>query len=234
MSEQERRCCPLEHPGHPDRPSYSAPGSVCCAGHIAKILAVLSQLSTFDADADQAIHDQALSRHVGAPVSGDPEPPLPIDPRITEHRQQIGQVLASWCQLVAEERDIRPPEGVTTALCAFLARHHGWSVEQPWADDYAAEILELGRRAWSLLNPSGRRRFEVGQCGEMLTGEFVGGVMQEQPCAGTLWALLLPADPYEPEFGSEIACDACGHRVNSADWMRYGRKIKAREQEAAA
>lgn len=232
MSEQERRVCPCDHPGHPDRPSYSAPGTVLCAGHVSKVESVLSQLSTFDADADQAIHDQALSRHVGAPVSGDPEPPLPIDPRITEHRQQIGQVLASWCQLVAEERDIRPPEGVTTALCGFLTRHHGWSVEQPWADDYAAEILELGRRAWSLLNPSGRRQFtnRIMRCVEI---DDVDG----SRCPGNLWCFLTPDDPYA-EAKSVLVCDECGHEVTSDKWMTYGRKVlaetKKENSEAAA
>jgi hypothetical protein len=81
--EETRSYCPLTHPAHPDRPSQSSRTSVLCAGHVAKLARTLEELSTFDADADQAALDGKLARHDGAPLTGTGEKPLPIDSRKT-------------------------------------------------------------------------------------------------------------------------------------------------------
>ena len=225
QDQTSERLCPLPHPSHPDRPSRSAPGTVLCAGHVSKVADQLELLARFDADADQAAYAQAVSRKPSAPITGHGEKPLPIDPRVCEHRLLVGQVLASWVLLVAEDRQVSPPqvhaEPRTKALCAFLSVHHAWSVTQPWAEDYAGEVLALGRKAWSLLNPSGRRQFPIGPCQEWVDVE---GTLTR--CPGTLYALLTPDDPTY-DAGNELACDMCECRVPSTSWLSYGRKVRA-------
>jgi len=181
---------------------------------------VLTQLSTFDAEADTAAYDQTLSRKAGAPISGDREKPLPIDARITEHRQELHTVLSSWTLLVAEERkvSVRVQENdPLPGLCGFLRLHHEWSVTRSWADDYAGEILALGRRAWSLLHPSGNRQFPVGRCLEV---DEVDGT----PCPGTMYARLTPSDP-NFDVAADLICNECNHMVPSTGWVKYGIRV---------
>jgi len=223
MTDQQDPICPLDHPGHPDRPSIAAPGSRLCKGHERAVDDRLVELATFSRDADQAEHDGALGTSSAPPLSGSKEQPLPYSDALADHRQRVRGVLASWSLLVAEERGVEPPaEPEPNRMVDFLRRHHDWAVGQDWADDYAGEILELGRRAWSLLHPSGVRRFPVGQCVEVYDGVR---------CPGTLWALLTPADPYA-EAGAFWACDECGARVESSDWLVTGRRIKAMGEAA--
>lgn len=97
--------------------------------------------------------------------------------------------------------------------CEFLRRHHDWSVNQPWADDYATEIGRLAERAWSVLHPSGARRITCGPCTE---------VMGETPCEGVITAVVRDHDDLLP---SELSCDLCGHNVTADRWLAYGRRV---------
>lgn len=113
------------------------------------------------------------------PVSGSREPPLAlrtdqwsfagpaapgdVHPVTWEDADcQVGDnplpaVLASWVLLVAEERRVTVPvvqrrhyESAVGAYAEFLARHHDWHLQQPWADEYAREIHSLWKRARTL------------------------------------------------------------------------------------
>lgn len=96
----------------------------------------------------------------GDKVSGSKEPPLPlrldvlswlgpVPPGDAVHGghedDQVGAApllatLGSWARLIAEERGLSA--GHVDSVITFLLRHHEWSSEQPWADDYAAEIAD--------------------------------------------------------------------------------------------
>lgn len=133
--------------------------------------------------------------------------PGPVCPDGCAHRS---------CRTISRSHE-PPKTNVARASSSFLRRHHDWSITQDWAKDYAEEILELGRVAFNLLHPSGRRRF---------THDVMG--CAEEGCNGMMWALLTPADPYA-EAASELVCDTCGMRIGSGDWVTYGRRIRAKD-----
>lgn len=65
--------------------------------------------------------------------------------------QPIPAVIASWARLVAEETHQCLVTGTVGGHLRFLTRRRelAWSVRQPWADEYAAEIDD----AWRVLQP---------------------------------------------------------------------------------
>ena len=228
--QEQRTVCPLRHAKRPDDPPPAAVGAVLCAGHIDDAYAKLELLATFDSQAIEAAHDTALTRKAGAPISGDRERPLPQQTALTQHSRDITEQLASWTRMVAEERRVHLPLVSSTAgLCAFLRKHHSWSVSQPWADDYANEVLDLGRRAWSLLHPKGNRRFThpVMRC--------INVDMEADPpsrCPGQLWAYLTPDDDLYLA-SSSLICDSCEFEATADEWLTVGRRLRELNEEAA-
>jgi len=147
----------------------------------------------------------------GPNVTGTKERALPIDPTVADHRSDIRGKLASWSALVAEEREIHPPEATVERMSGWLLVHLRWSCAQPWVDEYAAELTAIRSRTMSLIQPSGRRRVEVGDC-------------VEDGCDGVLTATIAPVD--DLEFPSSIDCSHdWAHKWASSDWVKLGRKI---------
>lgn len=72
-------------------------------------------------------------------------------------------VLDAWAHRISRDRRDGRPALHIQALCWYLLRHLNWSVQQAWADTYAAEIAEA---VWPLqaVAPSARmvwRRHQV-------------------------------------------------------------------------
>jgi hypothetical protein len=200
------------------------------------VLRVLAELETFDADADE-LTEGRTARHDTAPLTGTGEKPLPIDLRLADLRlgwtdsegphNGIRATFVSWVKFVADERKLAVPEDTLPALSRFLRRHHAFLVGHELAAGYATEILELGRKAHALFNPSGRRRFthKLMRCIETVSEDLGNGVIRESRCDGGMWALLTPEDPYA-EAASELQCDLCGHVVTAGEWLTYGRRVR--------
>jgi hypothetical protein len=216
--------CPIPH--RDETPRKSARGTVLCGGCLGRLQRTLEELSTFDADADQAALDSKLARHDGAPLTGTGEKPLPIDPRMADLRVDARDILAATALRVAMEQHFSPPRNNLKALSLFLSRHLTWIVAQDWVEHFAAETFELGGKAAAILRPSGRRRFthKTMYCREVVEGE---------PCTGQMWALLTPDDPYA-EMSSEVACDTCDKRVGITELLAYGIQIQGLESPEAA
>jgi hypothetical protein len=206
--------CPIVH--RDETPRKSARGTVLCGGCLGRLQRTLEELSTFDADADQAALDGKLARHDGAPLTGTGEKPLPIDPRMADLRVDARDILAGWSRMTAEERHLSPPRRNLKALCAFLGTHLAWVTAQDWVDEFAREAFDLGGKAAAILRPSGNRQFPVGECIEDVDGER---------CTGTMWALLTPSDS-NYIAAAELACDSCPARVESANWLVYGHRLR--------
>lgn len=217
------QACVLPHREDPDRPRPVWVGFLC-RGHVDGLYRTLSELSTFAGQADRASYAETVSVNLSAPTTGTREKPLPVNLLRLEHVIQVRGVLASWAQMVAEERNVAVPDDPDPRVTSgFLRRHLDFCCQQAWADEMATEILELGRRAWSLLNPSGIRRIEIGRCHEQ--DEDEDGLLHQ--CAGTLSALVRKSDDLLP---SSIRCDSCGVEITADRWLTYGRQIN---EEAA-
>lgn len=72
-------------------------------------------------------------------------------------------VVVSWAAMVREERDLAPPKRATLATEAGCLRSsHSWIVEQPWVDDYAAELKSVHAAVRALAHDPVPR--PVGKC----------------------------------------------------------------------
>jgi hypothetical protein len=203
--------CLLEHKVDSDRPRRVYVGFLC-RGHAEGLWRTLDELSSFAAQADEASYDETVSIATGgAPVSGSREKPLPVNERRVDHVIAVRGVLASWSQLFAEERGVAVPDSPEPRVTSgFLRRHLDWACGRDWIDDFANEVFELGRRAYSLLNPSGIRRIEIGPC-------------REPQCDGQLSALVRKTDDVLP---SSICCSSCGVEITADQWLTYGRRVR--------
>lgn len=100
--------------------------------------------------------------------------PAATGPVRDPHRDQDGQTaiigtLTAWARVIEEERPCqchahrhacRPDETTIGSLLAYLTRRAvlAWTVQQPWADEYAAEIDGIHRRLTPLAMLRPRRR----------------------------------------------------------------------------
>lgn len=101
------RMCVLTHHTDPDRSRRALPGLLVCAGHQARAERWLRQLAPLHAALDAVVADAGRS---GGPwVSGSREVGLDLSDRTVVVRHAIRHRLATWVLLVAEERDVTPP-----------------------------------------------------------------------------------------------------------------------------
>lgn len=103
-------------------------------------------------------------------------------------------VVASWVQLVAEERPltVKLPASVVAQL-ALLERHHDWMAQQPWIDDYVTEFGELRKALAAALRDHTHR--VIGRCRlPMESRDMCGGALLEE------------------NGGDTIMCGECGAR----------------------
>lgn len=207
------------HHREPDRLRRVEIGLAVCAGHHALIDAALIELPTMAAELTRC---HVSSGHGIGRVSASAEEPIPYRDPVGDERAMIRGQLASWSGLVAAERHVAGPTAVGPRDTApYLRRHLTWLLRHCAALDFAAEILERRARAFSLLYPSGRRRFMVvapngkpAQCGEQIDG---------QQCPGILYAVIRDTDALLP---SALTCDECGLDLPAHSWLAYGRRMR--------
>jgi len=199
--------CVLPHRHEPDRPRRSTDGLHVCQGCLGRLEQTLAEMSA-DYTALAVRLTPVGSR--GPNVTGTRERALPIDPMVADHRSDIAGKLSSWSALISEEREIHPPTATVERMSGWLLVHLRWSCAQPWIDEYAAELTAIRSRTMSLIQPSGRRRVDVGDC-------------VEEGCDGVLTATIAPLGDLLP---SEITCShSAEHFWPTARWDALGRKI---------
>lgn len=123
-------------------------------------------------------------------VSGDPH--------------SVPGVLAAWCGLVAEVRDVIPPARSVQSLARFLDAHLDWVSRQDWVDELHGELRELHTQLRMATGGGGQP--PVGRCIEPVEGGECGAPIYmprgEKPRA-----------PDEPITDlPELRCPACDSR----------------------
>jgi hypothetical protein len=151
--------------------------------------------------------------------SGSTEPGLNLDHRVVQARHDMRTNLTTWARVAYEERNLAllPPDRMES-IAVYLVRQVDWFLAQPFAAQFAADMLEDHRVARSLIYPNPARRIDVGPC-------------PEDGCTGNLSATMRPADSLLP---SAVACDCSPvdddgrqlHHWTADQWMSLGRKIR--------
>lgn len=126
-------------------------------------------------------------------------------------RQDISQVLAAWCTLVAGERRVPGPaaDGVA-ALAAYLTGQLEWLAAHPAAASFAARLKELTAAAHEVLDPWSP--MELGACTEPGCGRPVRAVGSPVP---------------------QVGCEG-GHRWQPHQWLLLGRRLRSEALAAAS
>lgn len=213
--------CVLDH----DTPRLAAhPLVVCqsCHDHVEQAIA-------------ETPHDYATLAHQLTPngssatarTSGTKDVGISLDHRVSQLRTDIRNTVSTWARIAVEERGMNPPADTVPSICTWLVKQADWYLGQPWAAQFANDMLENHRQARWLNDPHRARMFEVADC-------------PEPTCTGRLWARIRPADALLPH---DITCDESPeaddgtliHYWPADKWMTLGRRIdRVRTQKATA
>lgn len=145
--------------------------------------------------------------------------PSPLD---GDSRSKALAQIASWARLVREDRRLADETGNDSLVYPhardmwFFSRdinvlrvHLSWVCEQPWVDEFHAEVKERRReilQAWGESNPK-----PIGRCPAELIKDG-----QVQTCGATLWA---------PIYGDVVRCSRCKASWTEDRWRLLGQVI---------
>ena len=234
MSDRDAAPCPLPHAFDPDRPRTPDHGLLICRGHARALPERIMALGSLH---DQLAANLTQAGARGEPITGTTEHGIAINTAVVELRHAIRNELAGWCRIVVEDRDIHPPErDDAPSLAGFLATHAVWISTQEWVTDLWAALIAdpaakerdqetkskadkprpdtraLTSKARSALKPGGPRKANLGEpCPD---------------CGGGLLVLVREEDDVRP---SDLWCEGCGRNWRPEEWLRLGKRIKAKE-----
>lgn len=109
-------------------------------------------------------------------------------------------VVASWSQVVVEERNVAPESNAYLSI-SLLRRNHSWIIDQPWVDEYAEDLRRVHSAVRILANDPIPR--SVGKC-----IRFNNNV----ECKG---------DVFELDDASGVKCSKCGDIYTGLDLERF-------------
>ncbi|MCT2583744.1 hypothetical protein [Actinophytocola gossypii] len=130
-------------------------------------------------------------------VSGHRPRGIALREAVVTVRTEIFGVLASWCSLVSNEREVPGPDELAVRkLASFLAIHLHWLCAHPAAPDLVDELTDLANAVSEALRPNAGFRVAVGECLHPGCDRTVhaeahreGGEPYEVSCeAGHVWA----------------------------------------------
>ncbi len=212
--------CPLTHHSDPTRPRRATYGPFC-GGHHQGILDALHGLPS--------LYDELAERLMGSgggdgPRAHDDATGLDLDPHVVEARTAIRSQLVGWTRITLEDGPWKyPPTDSIRDICAWLGDRLDWILCQPWAPDFADEVIGSWRHGRALIQPNNVYRIELGPCPELL-GE------DQERCPGTVIAVMRKATAREL-LPSVVHCTEHGndpdepHAWEPMQWHTPGRRM---------
>jgi hypothetical protein len=200
--------CVLKHKHQPERLRRVLDGLLVCGGCLGRIEQVIAEAP--------ARYDE-LAKHLtpkatpGEIVTGTKSRPLPIDVEVADHRADMLSILRTQAGAIADMREVAPPKDQSVrGVAGFLLVHLRWAAARDVIESLSTDMAHIEGKTWALLQPSGRRRVEVGAC-------------IEDGCDGILTATIAPTDDLLP---SAITCSHNGeHEWEAHRWVALGRRI---------
>lgn len=130
--------------------------------------------------------------------------------------RSVPKVLAGWTDVVAGERDMKPPDTrVVPELVRWLDSQMDWLTRQEWIGDVDEDLRRLVAQLRPVTGDPAPTRF--GKCPNVVSEET------QTLCGAPLWT---------PEPGSDtITCTSCKRPWKRPDWEHLGRLIQQRRIE---
>lgn len=138
----------------------AAGSSLCdpCATKLGRDLAELPRLHR------ELLYALSAPERSGEKVRATGYPGIPFNDRAARARGQVVGVLASWAELVVQERGVRPPRRDVRALSEFLVRHRDWLAAHEAAGDCVDEVADLVSKGRGVIAPQVIRAVPIGAC----------------------------------------------------------------------
>lgn len=211
-----RECVIKTRDGQCGRRLADTPSLVCLhheaamREHLSDVLEMWALLPWFDLPGSVQDDGHGKSKRTDAPIPLRLDRIALTDPRNGQvvHPEDVPDVpgvLASWCRLAGEERDVMLPDDIGFVLPAarFLQRHLLWIVEQSWVDDFEEEVRGLRR---AVANATG-----AAQAPKALTAAVCSAPKDGGTCGGQ----LVPAEDYR-----SLQCRKC-REVTDESMLRF-------------
>lgn len=190
-----QQICDLRTCGRPLTPAKMPRGQRLCAPCgklITKHLNSLPQLYQACEHLLEARRDCSIKVVRGRRATG-----IVLDDATVAVRSDVEHLLASWCEMIVQERGVaRPGSRDVRKLTLYLQAHLNWLMTHEAVGDFAEEITTLVANAEQVLNPAPDRTVDLGPCmwdgcGRMLRVTISGVSQDAEPqvsCdAGHTW-----------------------------------------------
>lgn len=165
------------------------------------------------------------------------EKPLVWNEHAATKRSELWSTLGAWALDVSrideDERDRLADVGTydIAGTAGWIARN--LSTLRRHSDAGAAfdEITDAIRGARRAIDrPEVATRFYAGPCPEPIEAENEYGVVETAACDGEVWAFI----PTEAEKLAFLRCRACDAKWDTTQWLRVGRRMRARIEQLRA
>jgi hypothetical protein len=166
----------------------------------------------------------------GQRVTGSSSEPLPINPAVVAHRDQIRHDLVWWCVYVADARGLGLPGNQVPEVAGWLANHAEWLAGDLVAAEECLPVMRaLVGRAHGLLDPD--RRLATGERCRVVPegGERCAGVISMVQGADETWTARCSVCGLQ-EAASYLHDSLAGRlvtieRVETFVLRQYGRRV---------
>lgn len=111
----------------------------------------------------------------------------------------VAGAVDTWARLIAEESGVQPARWTLGEELAYLAQRDvlAWSVQQLWADEYAAEIGDVHRRLTPLAMLQPRRRLMSLPCPRCQLLSLVQEDGRDIECTNPTCKVILRQEEYD-------------------------------------
>jgi hypothetical protein len=124
-------------------------------------------------------------------------------------RGNVVGVLASWRDMIAEERGVSGPKGRDVRkLALFIEAYLDWLATHCVAGDFAEEITGLVRSVKRVLNPAQVRTIDIAPC----------------PWEGCGQMVRASISTVERRLPPQVSCGA-GHTWQPGEWLNLSRQV---------
>lgn len=209
------RPCLLSHFNDPNRPRRAAVGWLC-NGHMSRLEQMIAELPNLYDELGLMLTSSEKPGEQGRSKNSQVAGGVNLNKFVVDARDEIHAECVRMIREISEANgDTLPILDTLPALAVWLGGRLDFIAAQDDVDDTYANLQRLTSGCKRLAYPNGRRRIEVGPCGE---GD----------CPGTLVTVTSRTADLLPET---IWCDECEREIPPRDWRKLRERITGKPSD---